>query len=627
MILPLHTPSAICRLLRLGALFAATSGGLVHAEVSLPGIFTDNMVLQQRTNANIWGWAAPGESVRVTGSWNGHSVTATADSNGDWQVALPTPAATINATPYQVTVAGNGNVVTLDNVLIGEVWLLSGQSNMEMALRGWPEAEVPVTIEGGEEAIESADYPAIRVMIVARQAAAEPAEDIIRSHLLGTWTPSEPATIHDFSAVGFFFGRHLHEWLGIPIGLIQVTRGGSPAEAWTPREDLEQFPAYAAGPWTPESVTDRTIPASLYNGMIAPVAPFSIRGVLWYQGENNVGRAEEYARLFPTLINAWRRTWNQADLPFYFVQIAPYRHYPTRTGLMEMWEAQGSALNLPNTGMAVAIDAGNTEDIHPGIKKPLADRLALLARQQVYGESLTGSSPLYAGKQVEGATLRLFFNHAQDGLTVSNDPSISFQVAGPDGVYYPADVQVEGTTLLVSSPQVPTPLHARYAWKDQPVPTFFSSTGLPAAPFRTDVPSYLPSVYGASQPAEQWANLHIFNGTHVRVGNKLNWLDIRARPWMFSHSLDRWIFIPEELMASEGTWIFFPRDNAPEETSNPSWAGYPKDNEGYAHAKDFLGWVWEERDGPWIYSFAFNTWIYFPEAAVQSYGGWAYLLR
>lgn len=443
----------------------------VWAEVKLPKILGDNMVLQQQTEVRIWGWADPEEEVTV--QFQDQKVSAKADAKGQWLVKVRTPEA---GGPYEVQVAGKNNQITLRNVLVGEVWVGSGQSNMQWEVR---------RSDNAQEEIAAAKYPKIRLFTVARKISDKPLDDCE-----GAWVECSPETIPGFSAVAYFFGRHLHKELGVPVGLINSSWGGTICEAWTSPEALQTDEDFKpildrAKQFNPKNPNQ---PSVLFHGMIHPLLPFVIRGAIWYQGESNVGRAAQYKKLFPTMIQDWRKHWQIGDFPFYYVQLAPFR-YGNRAQpecLAELWEAQLQTLRLPNTGMAVITDIGNIKDIHPTNKQEVGRRLALWALAKIHGKQVVYSGPLYESCVVEGNKIRIKFQHADDGLVCKGDRLTHFTIAGEDKKFVPAEAVIDGSTVVVSSPQVAKPVAVRFAWEDTAEPNLFNKAGLPASPFRTD---------------------------------------------------------------------------------------------------------------------------------------------
>lgn len=486
--------------------------GPAQANVHLPALMADNMVLQQRSNVALWGTADAGEAVAVTVGWQKNPVKTTANSQGNWLVRVPTIKA--GGGPYTITIKGNNQLV-INNVLLGEVWLCSGQSNMNFPVArktGWRTG-----IPNAAEVIPQADYPAIRMFTVAQKVADTPQRDTE-----GSWVVCSPATVGDFSAVAYFFALEIQQKTHYPIGLIHSSWGGTPAESWTRRAVLAQDPvltptlthyeeglktysedqaaykikqsAYkeerAANPKTtlvapvgPLAATSNKSPYKLYNGMIHPLIPYTLKGVIWYQGESNAERAAQYRHLFPALITSWRADWQEPEMPFYFVQIAPHHSQNA-----EIRDAQVLALRtVPRTGMAVITDWGDSADIHPRNKQVVGHRLALWALAHDYGEKNTVySGPIYQDFKVENDQAKLQFDHTEGGLVAQNGPLREFTIAGADSVFHPAQACIEGRTVVVWNAEVKQPIAVRFAWKDIPHPNFFNGAGLPATPFRTD---------------------------------------------------------------------------------------------------------------------------------------------
>lgn len=661
----------------LSALALATLAGSAVADVQLPAILSNGMVLQQQTNARLWGWANPNESIRVTPSWpDAKPVDGKADGRGRWEIKVQTPPA---GGPYSITIAGE-NQLTISDILVGEVWVCSGQSNME-----WSLAAIPA-VEGDKPAAEeiaAANFPQIRLFTVANTISLYP-----QANVSGTWKTCSPQSAGDFSAVGYFFGRELHRNLNVPIGMVSADWGGTPAEAWTPVGMFDAFPEYAGAMntirtmrdpntravlqddgtarwwdnldnvtkmpanWTASDFDDskwsaftlpaalsgngldardglfyfRTVidlpadvagqeatlslgpiddrdttwingtlvgkthsdgqwniareydvpkgvlkagknviavrvldtaglagingkpeqlfieiggkkttlagawkllqgaelkdlppiqqpvsvnagwPTSLYNGMIAPLQYMAIRGAIWYQGESNVGRAEQYARLFPAMIQGWRRAWGIGDFPFYYVQIAPFNYGPNGIPCAELREAQTRSLATPNTGMAVTMDIGDSRDIHPGHKDTVGRRLAAWAMAKTYGKDVAYSGPIYKSAKFENGVARITFDHAEKGLKAAKAVT-DLQIAGDDRVFYMAKGQVDGSTLIVSSDDVPKPVAVRYGWDDYCAPNMYNGDDFPAVPFRTDD---WPAESVKVETSVPWT--HLFNG-------------------------------------------------------------------------------------------------------------------
>ncbi|NOZ24028.1 MAG: sialate O-acetylesterase [Planctomycetes bacterium] len=502
---------------------------MVQADVKLPAVIGDNMVLQRGLDLQIWGWADVGEEVTV--QLCDRKATATANDQGKWLVTLK---ALPEGGPFEMTVKGK-NTITLKNVLIGEVWVCSGQSNMGMPVRGSSTAE---------EAIAGAKFPKIRLFKVDLTPSVKPREDC-----KAEWKLCSPETVPGFSAAGYYFGREIHKELKVPVGLIQNAWGGTPAEAYTSLEALESEPslkpiadrfktvlekvpdlkdnygeyfkkwnkafrayrkelfawrkqvqkAKAEGkkrPRPPKRSKDmmfgsKNAPSVLFNGMVMPVIPYAIRGAIWYQGEANASRAYAYRTLFPTMIKCWRAAWGEGDFPFLFVQL-PNFHQPVADPGESTWaeirEAFAMTLSLPNTGMAVTIDIGEADNIHPKNKVEVGKRLALCALGTVYGKDIVYSGPMYDSMKVEGNKIVVKFKHVGGGLEAKGGVLKQFAIAGEDKKFVWADAKIKGNdTVVVCSDKVARPVAVRYAWADNPEGcNLYNKEGLPASPFRTD---------------------------------------------------------------------------------------------------------------------------------------------
>ncbi|HUU26431.1 MAG TPA: sialate O-acetylesterase [archaeon] len=495
--------------LLLFSLLLAFSAVPAAADVKLPRLFNDHMVLQCGMRTPVWGWADPGEKVRV--EFGTRIAETTADKDGKWMLRL---APLDIGGPFELLVSGK-NTILIKDVLVGEVWLCSGQSNMAMEVRSCLNAE---------EEIAAANFPGIRQFQVKRIKAGEPLDDVAtgdreEQQWLSKWIVCNPSTVIHFTGAGYFFARELHKRLDVPIGLIHSSWGGTTAEAWTATAALEADPELKSilqnwpdynndEEWLKEQYSNFVAeieqakrqgrpaplyfnqPAVLYNGMIAPLVPYSIRGAIWYQGESNVFRAFQYRKLFPALIRNWRGAWGQGEFPFLFVQLA---NFEAGTGRWpELREAQAMTLSIPNTGMASAVDIGEAQDIHPKNKQELGRRLALAARALVYKEKLVYSGPVYKSMTVEGDKCYLSFTHPGDGLTVKGgEPLKWFTIAGEDKKFVPARAWIMGDKVIVWSEAVAQPVAVRYAWADNPESAnLYNKAGdqaaLPASPFRTD---------------------------------------------------------------------------------------------------------------------------------------------
>ncbi|MBI2804915.1 MAG: sialate O-acetylesterase [Planctomycetes bacterium] len=431
-----------CAFVVLGTVTPAT----VRADVKLPAVIGSHMVLQRDRPLPIWGWAEPGEAVSVT--FEDQKVSAKADDKGRWKVTLNPVKADGKA--HTMTIAGKNNIV-LEDILIGEVWLGSGQSNMEWSINASQAAKVHRA---------EASKPNIRLMQIPRVQSGAPAADVKAS-----WEVCSPKTIGRFSAVLYHFGDHLQKELNVPVGLINASWGGSPIEPW---------------------IVEGKKSGGMYNGMIAPLQPFTVKGFTWYQGESNVGSGMKYRDNMDRLIKGWRGAWG-AELPFYFVQIAPWSGYGPGK-LPPLWEAQVASLKIPGTGMTVMTDlVDNIRDIHPGNKQPVGHRLALWALAKDYGKKdLVYSGPLYKGIKIDGGKARIQFAHVGGGLQARDGKALSeFEIAGKDGKFVAAEATIDGATVVVHSAAVAQPTQVRFGWRNTPNPNLMNKEGLPASPFRS----------------------------------------------------------------------------------------------------------------------------------------------
>jgi sialate O-acetylesterase len=448
-----------------------------QAAVKLPAIFSDHMVLQREQPLPVWGWDEPGKEVTVT--LGDAKATAQADASGKWMVKLPAMKA---GGPLTLTVAGTSQE-SRNDILVGEVWICSGQSNMQMDVNGSNNAA---------EEKAAANHPQIRHITISRVPAATPQTNVTTDG----WQVCTPQTVGGFTAAGYFFGRHLQQTLNVPIGLIGSNWGGTRIEPWTPPVGFQQVPAL-------KDIADKLdtfpskdangnvnhqSPLALYNSMIHPLVPYAIRGAIWYQGESNNGEGMLYFEKMKALIGGWRTVWGNQDLAFYFVQLAPYRYGGDPTKLAGIWEAQTATLSVPHTGMAVTVDISNVADIHPKNKQDVGKRLALWALAQDYGQAnLVYSGPLYKSMQVEGHKMRLSFDHVGSGL-VSRDgqPLTRFTIAGEDQKFVEAKAEIDGQTVVVQADAVAKPVAVRFGWHQEAEPNLSNKEGLPASPFRTD---------------------------------------------------------------------------------------------------------------------------------------------
>lgn len=489
------TPLRITAAFVLGcaAIFAAAP--TADAALKMPAVFSDHMVLQRDHPLPVWGWGEPGETVSIRLAEA--EVAATADAAGRWRATLPKKSA--STAPLTLTVRGS-STLTFSDVLIGEVWLCAGQSNMEMSLGN---------TEGGAAAITEADRPMIRLLQIPRKTSLVPEPDVAAS-----WTVCSPTTIKQghsggFSAVAYHFARELQPKLGVPIGLIESAWGGTRLDPWTPPEGFAAVPALADisakvqqnlaslrdTPRDPSAPgPDNRTPASVYHAMVHPLVPFAIRGALWYQGEANVAegsvaQAPLYTEKMRALIGGWRSVWQQGDFPFLFVQLAPYAYRGQAPDILPaFWEAQTQALQIPHTGMAVINDlADKLDDPHPRNKHEVGRRLALLARKHVYGErELVATGPVFRSLRVDGARLRIRFDAIGGGLASRDGQPLShFEIRGAEPQsFMPATAVIEGDEVVLSAPEVAAPVAMRFAWHKFAQPNLINKEGLPAGAFR-----------------------------------------------------------------------------------------------------------------------------------------------
>jgi len=457
--------------------FALMSSAIMQAQIKLPAIFSDNMVVQQNSKVNIWGKAQPNEKITIIPSW-GKKIKAQAATDGVWRAVIQTGTA---ATNQKITLKGKNKII-IHNILVGEVWLCSGQSNMEFPIHkttGWRTG-----ILNEKEEMQDADYPQIRLFHVTHQLAPNAPVDSCQ----GNWVVCNAKNLEDFSAVGFVFGRRLFKELNQPIGLIQSTWGGTPAEAWTSMTVMKNNPLYAnvIQDFAPKNIKREKdwckIPSTLWNGMINPILPYTIKGVIWYQGESNADRYESYQQVFTNMIDDWRLQWKQPQLPFYFVQIAPQSHQPAgiREAQLETW------LTVPNTGMAVITDAGDSTDIHPRNKEITGNRLASWALNQQYGKNIACASPYYSSMKIQGDSIIISFKNADNGLTCKEDTLSGFLISGNDKRFYAASASIKGSQVIVYSGRVKNPTAVRYAYLNWFHANLYNKEGLPCSPFRTD---------------------------------------------------------------------------------------------------------------------------------------------
>lgn len=475
----------------------------------MPNILSSHMVLQRGRPIHLWGWADPGE--QVTARLQGTSASATSNELGKWSLYLPPEQA---GGPYQITIAGTNRIV-LEDVLIGDVWLASGQSNMELPLIGYPNSS---SVANGAEEIRNATHPNLRLLLVPKNASLYPQQNQGAS-----WTLCTSQTAAQFSAAAYFFGREIADREHVPVGLIDSAYGGTPAGAWlsmnTLGADASLMPVFAEwdrfsddyvdlpriiakekreaaaahavnrpAPWHPWHPNyDSWAPSSLFNGMIAPEINYPIKGVIWYQGESDSGldRAAMYDRVFPALIADWRKQWRESNFPFLYVQISSFNSSPTEDWAV-IREAQRRTLSVANTAMTVTIDIGTPDNIHPPDKQDVGHRLALAARVLAYGEQVEYSGPLFRQTSIDGSRIRVWFDHVGSGLVANGGPLTGFEVAAGDRKFVPAMARIDGMSVVVSSPQVPEPEYVRFGWANAPAVNLFNGAKLPASPFTSE---------------------------------------------------------------------------------------------------------------------------------------------
>jgi sialate O-acetylesterase len=455
----------------------------VCATVQLPAFFSDGMVLQQQTNTALWGWAKPNASIKVITSWNKKTYTTIANEKGKWNIKVVTP---IAGGPYSISIS-DGTPIIIKNILIGEVWFCSGQSNMEMPMKGFKDQP----IKNSNDAIFNASNDQIRVYTVPR-AVERFTKDTTKS---STWKNATPENISNFSATAYYFGRILQQQLKVPIALIHDSYGGSPAEAFMSAASLKAFPEIKIPSDTGTDKLTNKIATTLYNGMIHPIIGYTIKGCIWYQGESNYDKPDQYEKLFSAMISLWRSQWAQGDFPFYFAQIAPYKYSSLPAGdsvekknSAYLRDAQRKVLNnIPASGMVVLMDAGEEKSIHPADKEIVGKRFAYLALGDTYSyKGFAYQSPQYDSLKIKDSVATIKFKYASNGLTSFSKPLAQFEIAGNDKIFYPAKASIRNGTILLTSPQVAKPVAVRYAFKDFIIGELFSTEGYPVSSFRTD---------------------------------------------------------------------------------------------------------------------------------------------
>ena len=462
------------------ALMGVCSG--VLAEVKLPAFFSNNMVMQQNAKCNLWGTADAGKTIAVKTSWNGKTIKVKADADGKWKAEVVTPKA---GGPYSITF-NDGKETKIENILMGEVWFCAGQSNMDMPMKGYNNQPV----EGANDDLLRSKNNQIRMFKTKQKVTIDPQTDVT-----GEWWQAEAKTVRNFSATAYYFGRMLQEQLGVPVGLVVSAWGGSACEAWMKREWLKAFPTVKL-PETQSDVnkTKQRCPSALYNGMLNPFIGMRIAGAIWYQGEDNWPRYQNYADLFSTMVKGWREEWGQGDFPFYYCQIAPFDYARITAADQDtinsafLREQQMKAEKMiPNCGMAVLMDIGQEKGIHPMKKRQGGERLARLALVKTYGmEGITAESPVFSGIEIKGDTVICSFDRDKMWIHCHDEfASKHFEVAGEDRVFYPAKAWIARSKMKVKSDKVKKPVAVRYAFKDFVVGDVYHED-LPLSSFRSD---------------------------------------------------------------------------------------------------------------------------------------------
>lgn len=452
-------------------LFLLLSASIAMAAVRLPAIIGSHMVLQQKSAVQLWGWSAPAEKITIQPSWDTTTYTVVAGRGARWTALINTPAA---GGPYTIKIKGN-NELLLEDVMIGEVWVCGGQSNME-----WSADQ---GLKQAKEESPNATNDKIRFFYVPKSTSATPQDDVY-----ARWVVCNPQDMLHFSTIGYFFGKQVNASTGFPVGLINSNWGGTPAEVWTPEEIITHDPdlLHAAEKLSPAAWWPH-IRGEAYNAMIYPLTQFSIAGAIWYQGESNVATHFMYKRLFTSMIDSWRKAWGKT-FPFYFVQIAPYAYGDTHINGAFLREAQTQSASHPKTGMVVISDlVDDVKNIHPNLKKEVATRLSNYALAETYGvQGLIYKSPTYAAHAVEKGSIRIQFKDVPTTLMSKGAELTDFFIAGADGVFVPAKARIEEKTVVVSAKTVKDPVHVRFGFSNTAMPNLFSAEGLPVNLFRTD---------------------------------------------------------------------------------------------------------------------------------------------
>jgi len=454
----------------------------INAEVKLPAIVSSNMVLQRNTTVVLWGWADAKEKISIEASWLNEELSLEADKEGSWRIEVKT---TNSKEPQTIKIKSKTSDITLENVLFGEVWLCSGQSNMEQPVMGYNGEPT----FGANLAVATSNNSNLRLFTVGRIGSKTPLEDVDK---YTGWQMASPDNVLEFSAVAYFFGKQLQEILDVPVGMIHTSWGGSSVQAWISKEVISSYQDVNLDD-VDISINTNHIPTALFNGMINPLIPYSIKGALWYQGEANRKEPKVYTELFPAMVKDWRNRWGIGDFPFYYVQIAPHWYsnldaFATNENSAFIREAQLQCLDLiPNSGIAITMDIGDDYCIHPPKKKEVADRLLFNALNQTYGFSTVDyAGPGYKSQEQKDGGIVLKFINAETGV-YAFDELEGFEIAGEDKVFYPADATIiNRMDVFVKSDKVTEPVAVRYAWRNWIIGTLYDTYLLPASSFRTD---------------------------------------------------------------------------------------------------------------------------------------------
>ena len=457
--------------------FLFFSNTITFAKIKLPSIIASNMVLQRNTTVKIWGWATPGEKISFEASWISEKLKITTSENGRWEIAIKT---TLSKEQQSIQLKSNQSNINLDNILFGEVWICSGQSNMRMPLKGYTGQP---TFEGNLSVATSKNYN-LRLFSISENGSPTPLDSVSNYK---KWEMASPETSKDFSAVAYFYGKQLQAILDVPVGLIMTSWGGTRIQPWMSKEAVTPFlDANKVKKDTTEKY--KRIPSAIFNAMINPITSYTIKGAIWYQGETNRDEPKLYQKLLPEMVKDWRNQWNIGDFPFYYVQIAPNK-YIDKSNSQYLREAQIKALDfISNSGMAVLSDIGSDATIHPPRKKEVAERLLFLALNKTYGmKDVDCAGPIFKSMTEKEGALFLSFDAAETGIYSTERDITGFEIAGEDKIFYPAKAEIVGhKQVKVSSMDVKTPVAVRYGWTNWFVGTLYDNNMLPASSFRTD---------------------------------------------------------------------------------------------------------------------------------------------